>query len=145
MKIVHLRLAWDPMTEEELQAERRRRGYWLRLARQHAGPGGTALNQSVVAKAIGLSENSGSAISDMEKGNRDPSATELTRLARLYGVPVSWFSEPRSTDEDDLLEAKRLAAAALEAEAEDWEASSGQGSDPAAGDAGDEPPGRRTA
>lgn len=139
-----LRLALLPMTEEELQAERRRRGYWLRLARQHAGPGGTALNQSVVAKAIGLSEKSGSAISDMERGDRDPSATELTRLARLYGVPISWFSEPRPTDAEDLDRAKELAAAALEAEAEDWEAGERAPTPGASADEGD-PPRRQSA
>ena len=106
VKVMVPHLAWVVMTEDELQAERRRRGYWLRLARQRAGSGGSALNQSVVAKAIGLSENSGPANSDMEKGNRDPSATELMRLARLYNVPVSWFSEPRPTVEEDLLGAK---------------------------------------
>lgn len=138
------RLAWGVMTEDELQAERRRRGYWLRLARSHAGPTGRGLNQSVVAKAIGLSENSGSAISDMERGNRDPSATELTRLARLYRVPISWFSEPRPTDEEDLIEAMQLAAAALEAEAEDW-ASTERGSDPEGEGDGDDQPRRRSA
>lgn len=131
------------MTEDELQAERRRRGYWLRLARTQAGPGGRGLNQSVVAKAIGLSENSGSAISDMEKGNRDPSATELTQLARLYGVPISWFSEPRPTDAEELERAKELALAALEAEAEDWEA--GEPPGPPGADDRDDQPRRRTA
>jgi transcriptional regulator with XRE-family HTH domain len=131
------------MTEDELQAERRRRGYWLRLARTQAGPGGTTLNQSVVAKAIGLSENSGSAISDMEKGNRDPSATELTRLARLYGVPISWFSEPRPTDAEELERAKELALAAIEAEAEDWDAGDRSGPPGEGGTSGE--PRRRTA
>ena len=133
------------MTNEDVMAERRRRGYWLRLARQHAGPDGGELTQADVAARLGLSGKSGSSISNLEKGRREASATELTRLARLYGVPVNWFSEPRPTNEEMLLEAKRLAGGALEAEAEDWEASQGRGSDPAAADAGAVPPGRRTA
>lgn len=139
MKVVPLRLALVAMTEDELAAERRRRGYWLRLARQHAGPDGGPLNQSVVAKAIGLSEKSGSAISDMEKGLRDPSATELTRLARLYDVPVSWFSEPRPTDAEDLLRGKELALGALEAEAEDWASAAGEQGPGVEAASGDEP------
>lgn len=129
---------------DERAAERRRRGYWLRLAREHAGPEGGVLNQAVAAKAIGLSERSGSAISDMEKGKRDASATELTILARLYGVPVSWFIEPQPTDLEELLAAKAEAVGALEAEAEDW-ASEEQEPSPTSG--GDEaaPPERRSA
>lgn len=38
----------------------------------------------------------------MEKGKRDASATELTILARLYEVPVSWFSEPKPTDLEEI-------------------------------------------
>lgn len=144
MKIVPLRLASVLMTEAEREAERRRRGYWLRLARENAGPNGGVLNQAVAAKAIGLSERSGSAISDMEKGKREASATELTILARLYGVPVSWFSEPKPTDLEELLEAKRLAADALDDEAADWAAGE-QERDPAAEGGADGPRGRRTA
>lgn len=120
MKIVSLRLASGVMTQDEIDAERRRRGYWLRMAREHAGPDGGPITQAAVAEALGRSKKSGSSISDLEKGLRDASATELTRLARLYGVPVSWFSEPRPTDLEDLLRAKQLAAGAVEAEAEDW-------------------------
>lgn len=144
MKIVPLRLASVLMTEDERAAERRRRGYWLRLAREHAGPGGGVLNQAVAAKAIGLSEKSGSAISDIEKGHRDASATELTILARLYGVPVSWFIEPKETDLEHLLAVKDLAAAALEAEAEGW-ASGEREADLEDGGAAPEQLGRQTA
>lgn len=144
MKVVPLRLASVLMTEDERLAERERRGYWLRLAREHAGPGGGVLNQAVAAKAIGLSKNSGSSISDMEKGKRDASATELTILARLYGVPVSWFIEPKQTDLEELLTAKQRANDALEAEAEDW-ASLEREPDPTVGGGGDAPHERRSA
>ena len=89
------------MTQDEIAAERRRRGYWLRMAREHAAKDGGPITQAAAAEAIGLSKRSGSAISDLEKGIRDAKSTELTRLARLYGVPVQWFSEPRPTDLED--------------------------------------------
>ena len=144
MNIVPLGLASVVMTNDEVAAERRRRGYWLRLARQHAGPDGGELTQADVAAHLGLSGKSGSSISNLEKGRREASATELTRLARLYGVPVSFFSEPQPTDAEMLLRAKTLAAAAIEAEAEDW-ASQERGTDLGAGDGGGELPRRRSA
>jgi len=35
-----------------------------------------------------------------ELGQRDPSDIQLTRIARVYRVPVSVFSEPRHTDQE---------------------------------------------
>jgi transcriptional regulator with XRE-family HTH domain len=132
-----LRLVSVPMTEDELAALRRRRGYWLRLAREQAN-----MDQNSVARELGMSARSGTSVLAWEKGKRSPSMDQLDRLARIYGVPLATFTEPRPTDEEWL---QGLAAAALEAEAEDWEASQERGSDPAAGGVGAEPPGRRTA
>jgi transcriptional regulator with XRE-family HTH domain len=132
-----LRLVSVPMTEDELAALRRRRGYWLRLAREQAN-----MDQNSVARELGMSDRSGTSVLAWEKGKRSPSMDQLDRLARIYGVPISTFTEPRPTDEEWLQD---LAASALEAEAEDWESSQGQGSDPAAAGDGDVPPGRRTA
>lgn len=82
----------------------RRRGYWLKLAREHAGEDGGEMNQSVAAAALGLSENSGSTISNWEHGKgRGPTAVQLLALARLYKVPPSWFLDPPPTDEERLL------------------------------------------
>lgn len=127
-------LAFVAMTEEEIEADRRRRGYWLRLARLHAAPDGGVMNQAEVADSIGLSKNSGSTISNWEHGRGEgPSAQQLLQLARLYGVPAAWFFEPRPTDEEKLLAIGRGAAtAALEDEA-----SAGEEPDHEA----DEPPG----
>jgi transcriptional regulator with XRE-family HTH domain len=88
-----------------------------------------------------MSANSGTSVLAWEKGKRSPSMDQLDQLARIYGVPLSTFTEPRPTDEEWLLS---LAAGALEAEAEDW-ASQERGSDPAAGGDADELPGTRTA
>jgi transcriptional regulator with XRE-family HTH domain len=132
-----LRLLSVPMTEDEIAALRRRRGYWLRLAREQAN-----MDQNSVARELGMSARSGTSILAWEKGKRSPSMDQLDQLARIYGVPLSTFTEPRPTDEEWL---QGLAVSALEAEAEDWEASQGQGSDPAAADDEAGPPGRRTA
>ena len=101
------------MTDEQVEAEKRRRGYWLRLARLHAGPAGEPMNQAEVADAIGLSKNSGSTISNWEHGRGEgPSAQQLLQLARLYRVPAVTFFEPQPTDEERLLLIAGGAAAA---------------------------------
>jgi len=121
------------MTEEEIAAEKHRRGYWLRLAREHAAPDGGVMNQAEAADAIGLSKNSGSTISNWERGvGEGPSAQQLLQLARLYRRPAAWFIEPRPTDEERLL---GLAGGAAAAGLEDEE-DPGEAPDPGA----DEPP-----
>lgn len=98
-------------TDEQLEARRRRRAWWLRVAR-----GG--MNQTGVAKAIGLSEKSASTVGDWERLVSDPSLRQLEQLAALYGVPVSLFVNPPKTDEERLAEIVQLAEAE---EREDWE------------------------
>lgn len=83
------------MTDDEIETLGRRRGAWLRKARDRVD-----MDQNSVAKAIGLSERSGTSVLAWEKGRRSPSADQLHRLARLYGVPVSTFTDPRPTDEE---------------------------------------------
>jgi transcriptional regulator with XRE-family HTH domain len=127
------------MSEEEIEAEKRRRGYWLRLARSHAGEKGGVMNQAVAANALGLSENSGSTISNWEHGRGEgPSAQQLLQLARLYKVPASWFFEPRPTDEEALL---ALSAGAAAAALEDEEGPE-EAPDPEVDEPPDESPGR---
>lgn len=99
----HLRLVEMP-TEEELELRRRRRAWWLRVAR-------AGMNQTGVATAIGLSEKSGSTIGDWERGVSEPSLRQLEQLAALYGVPVTLFVNPPRTDEERLDEIVQLAAA----------------------------------
>lgn len=99
----HLRLVEMP-TEEELELRRRRRAWWLRVAR-------AGMNQTGVATSIGLSEKSGSTIGDWERGVSEPSLRQLEQLAALYGVPVTLFVNPPKTDEERLDEIVQLATA----------------------------------
>ncbi len=56
----------------------------LCLAREQAG-----LTQGQVAKMLGLHRPS---VSEMEAGRRKVSAGELTKLAEIYGVSLSWLT-----------------------------------------------------
>lgn len=98
-------------TDEQLELRRRRRAWWLKIARK-------GMSQAGVAEAVGLSEKSASTISDWERGVSDPSLRQLELLAGLYGVPVSLFVDPPKTDEERLAE---LAGDAAALEREDWE------------------------
>lgn len=71
-----LRLLSVPMTEDELTATRRRRGYWLRLARERAN-----MDQNSVARELGMSPKSGTSVLAWEKGTRSPNVEP--REARL--------------------------------------------------------------
>lgn len=130
-----LRLVSVPMTEDEIAMIRRRRGYWLRLAREHAN-----MDQNSVARELGMSPKSGTSVLAWEKGTRSPNVDQLHQLARIYQVPVSTFTEPRPTDEEWLDE---LVAGAGALEREDWEA--GERSAPPAEGGSDGAPRRRTA
>jgi transcriptional regulator with XRE-family HTH domain len=122
------------VTEDELATLRRRRGYWLRLAREQAD-----MDQNSVARAIGMSPKSGTSVLAWEKGTRSPTADQLHQLARIYNVPVSLFTEPRPTDEEWLAQ---MASWALASESVDWRAGErGRGGE----DGPDEPPERRSA
>jgi len=101
------------MTDDEATAARRR-GYWLRLARERAD-----LTLAAAAEAAGLRSGSGSTVSLWEGGQRAIKVTHLIRLARRYRVPVSVFMTPEMTDEERLDEAIRSASAA---ERVDWDA-----------------------
>ena len=91
--------------------EQRRRGFWLRIARERA-----ELSQEDAAKQIGLSGKSKSTMSAWEAGPGDP-GSKLAALARLYAVPVERFMEPAPTAFeaiDEWLNATVIAASALE-------------------------------
>lgn len=128
----YLRLVQMP-TEQDLEQRRRRRAWWLRVARESRG-----LSQSGVAEALGLSRKSASTVGDWERQVSDPSLRQLEQLAALYGVPVSLFMDPPMTDEERLAE---LAAAAIAAEQLDWASRPEPGRD--AGGGPSEPPRRR--
>lgn len=105
------------MTTEEAQRRRRRRGYWLRLARLRAD-----LNQNEVARRLGMSDRSGTTVLAWEQGRRDPKASVLEQLAEIYGVPPELLLKPPPTDEERLDEIVRAASAL---EREDWDAGEG--------------------
>jgi transcriptional regulator with XRE-family HTH domain len=80
----------------------RRRGFWLRVARERAG-----LSQAEVARRLGMSPASKSTLSAWESGNREPPLATIIRLARLYRVPPAFFLEPEPTASERLDEVAR--------------------------------------
>lgn len=105
------------VTSEELALRSRRRGFWLRIARERAN-----LTQGAAAKALGLSGQSKSTMSAWEAGTREPSPSKLEAMARLYDVQVELFMNPEPTAfervDERLDEIARLAA---QRERRDWE------------------------
>ena len=90
------------MTEHE---ERRKAiASRLRLSREMAG-----LTQGQVAKSLDWHRPT---VSEIEAGRRRVSAEELTTLAEVYGVNVSWIVGEE--DEDSSLAADRVKLAARE-------------------------------
>jgi transcriptional regulator with XRE-family HTH domain len=69
---------------DESEAERRQLGERLREARKYLG-----LKQEEVAAYLKIPRT---ALSDIEGGQRRVEALELTRLAKLYRQPVSYFT-----------------------------------------------------
>lgn len=80
------------MAPTDPELERRRRGFWLRIARERAN-----LSQASAAKELGLSGQSKSTMSAWESGTREPKASMLARMARLYGVPMDMLANPAPT------------------------------------------------
>lgn len=64
----------------------------LRMAREMAG-----LSQGQVAKLLGLHRPS---VSEIEAGRRKVSADEITRLAEIYGVSLSWLARAKGEDSE---------------------------------------------
>lgn len=75
----------------------------IRTAREQAG-----LSQGQVAKMLGLQRPS---VSEMEAGRRKVSAEELSQLANIYHVSISWLTndEPEVPDPAVELAARELA------------------------------------
>lgn len=66
----------------------------LRKARDSRG-----ISQQAAAEFIGLTRT---AITQMEGGNRSVSTLELTKLAKLYRYPISYFLDETPNDEEDI-------------------------------------------
>ena len=82
----------------------------LRLAREMAG-----LTQLQVAKSLGWHRPT---VSEIEAGRRKVSADELSSVAKLYGVGVSWIVEeepiPPSTSARAMFAARELSKLKVE-------------------------------
>ena len=85
---------------------RRRLADRLREAREAKG-----LLQEDVASHLGVPRP---AISQIENGNRKVDAIELARLAKLYGQPLSYFSDDDDTSNSGIELLKRTASALSE-------------------------------
>ncbi|MEK6287786.1 MAG: helix-turn-helix transcriptional regulator [Acidobacteriota bacterium] len=80
----------------------------LRAAREQAG-----LSQGQVAKLLDLHRPS---ISEIEAGRRRVSAEELSRLAGIYNVSISWLTEEKSEVADPAVELAARELAKLKGE-----------------------------
>ncbi len=89
-----------PPTERGRQAL----GERLRQAREYVG-----LKQDEVAKHLGIPR---SALSNVEAGQRKVDALELTRLAKLYQRPISWFTGEEVVGQELPAEVAHVARAA---------------------------------
>ena len=78
----------------DFEHDRKALGERLRLAREYVG-----LKQEDVARHLSIPR---SALSHMETGQRKVEALELSRMARLYQRPVSWFTSEEAPPETDL-------------------------------------------
>lgn len=128
------------MSENDRDAVRKRRGHWMRIARERLG-----LSTDQVAKAVGYTgQKPGSIVTRWEKGERAVPSDRFELLARVLGLPPEWLTTPPVSDVERL-EARldELARAAGALEREDWEAV--QDRAPAADDEPGVEPGRQTA
>jgi len=122
-------------TPAEQLAVRKRRGYWIKRARERKG-----YTLHLVASRLGYSDKSLSTISRWEDGERQVPSDKIEPLSRLLSPPPRFLVRPPLTDDE------RLAQAVLDAEElerEDWDA--GEGGDPGAGGAPGASPRRRSA
>jgi transcriptional regulator with XRE-family HTH domain len=78
------------------EPDRHTLGERLRIAREYVG-----LKQEDVARHLTIPR---SALSHIEAGQRKVDALELTRMAKLYQRPVSWFTGEENPPEVELPE-----------------------------------------
>lgn len=79
-----------PQTDRETLGDR------LRVAREYVG-----LKQDEVARHLSIPR---SALSNIEAGTRKVDALELSRMAKLYQRPVSWFTSGEVDPKEELPE-----------------------------------------
>jgi transcriptional regulator with XRE-family HTH domain len=93
------------------EAARKRLGEKLRDSRKYVG-----LNQEDVANYLKIPRT---ALGEIENGQRKVEAIELTRLAKLYKQPVSYFIDEEDASADLPAEAAHLARQAAELSPQD--------------------------
>jgi transcriptional regulator with XRE-family HTH domain len=81
------------LSDSSQEVDRQLLGDRLRIAREYVG-----LKQEEVARHLDIPR---SALSNMEAGLRKVDALELTRLAKLYQRPTSWFTNEEPLARDD--------------------------------------------
>jgi transcriptional regulator with XRE-family HTH domain len=94
-----------------LESDRQTLGDRLRMAREYVG-----LKQEEVARHLSIPR---SALSNIEAGQRKVDALELTRLAKIYQRPVSWFTGEGSVDDEFPAEVAHVARAAASLSSQD--------------------------
>jgi len=99
---------------DERLAVRKRRGYWIRRARERQG-----LKEDALAVKLGYVKGSGSVIAKWESGVRAVPSDRFPAIASETGLPAAWLVDPPLTDEERLDQAVLEASAA---EREDREA-----------------------
>lgn len=98
-------------TRQDDEAARKRLGEKLRDSRKYIG-----LNQEDVAQYLKIPRT---ALGEIENGQRKVEAIELTRLAKLYKQPVSYFVDEEDASADLSAEAAYLARQAAELSPQD--------------------------
>lgn len=132
------RLRLVVMSDEAEELERRRRGFWLRMAREDAGH-----TQAAAAELIGYKSKSKSSINAWEDGRRPVPVNQLKALARLYDVPVELFIDPQPTAHEEVRRLRALAHGAIGLATQDEDEAGKQ--DPDADEPPDAPRRRRSA
>lgn len=99
-------------TPAEQLAVRKRRGYWIKRARERHG-----YTLQLVASRLGYSDKSISTISRWEDGERQVPSDKIEPLSRLLSLPPRFLVSPPETDDERLDQAVRDAEAL---EREDW-------------------------
>lgn len=121
----------DPIDETLVH---RRRGWWIRVARERL-----EINIDDLARVAGYKDGKGT-VSLWEKGKRPVPSGKFPMLTRLLRLPYSYLVNPPMTDEERLDAAIR---AASDAERRDWDLEQDPGRED--GDEPDVSPGRRSA
>lgn len=93
------------------EPDRQTLGGRLRVAREYVG-----LKQDDVARHLAIPR---SALSHIEAGQRKVDALELTRMAKLYQRPVSWFTGEQDTSSELPEEVAHVARAAASLSSQD--------------------------